>query len=184
MGGGKIFAPHCTVQMRARMCPLEEFGMLRTRMKLVALLSALTFQSIVAAQCLGCAATASSAGGTASCITVTTSHMILQIGECDEDESGSCFSNTATDQTCRYSYSMSVDVEGCCWQWKHEICGVANNGTRSTCATNNATICGDSSFSGLLDLTCGTEWRASASIGGAEIGYVRMTCNGCLPAPG
>ncbi len=135
------------------------------------------------AQCVGCGAQGASLGGSATCIVVTSTVTILRHGECDEDAVGACYSNTATDLTCRFTYTMDVDVTDCCWQWKHEICAIANNGTRLGCATNNATVCGDSYAGGTIDLTCGTEWRGSASVGGAEIGYVKMACLGCLPEP-
>lgn len=136
-----------------------------------------------AAQCLGCGAFGASLGGSATCIVVTASLTINRQGECDENEAGACFANTATDTTCRFTYTMDVDVTGCCWDWKHEICSIANNGQRLGCATNPATICGDSYGGGTIDLTCGTEWRAGATIGGFEIGYVKMQCMGCLPPP-
>lgn len=134
-------------------------------------------------ECPGCGAFGLPVGGAATCIVVTSWVSVDRPGDCDEDASGGCISNTAG-TTCRFTYSMFVDVTDCCWDWKHEICSIANNGQRLGCATNAAHICGDSYGGGSIDLTCGTEWRASASVGGAEIGYVRMQCMGCTPAPG
>lgn len=140
---------------------------------------------VAAAQCPYCDADTDAAGGNIGCVTVTASATVIREGECDEDELGACYNNTATDVSCRFQYNLDISVvepPACGWEFKLESCGIDRAGVRFPgCPSSQSSGSGNLDGGGQLDLNCGSEMRATVYKGGQQVGFVKLLCKGCLP---